>query len=121
MAVTDQAPSSVGVRNVVGGAHAAGVAFGPDVLVADFIQWVQTEKVQTQMAYDGSGRLQYVGKGLPGAVAADAAWQIQRLDYDASDNLTGILLPELAATPGVGEAGFVHVWANRAALTYPAP
>ena len=49
MAVTDQAPSSVGVRNVVGGAHAAGVAFGPDVLVADFIQWVQTEKVQTQI------------------------------------------------------------------------
>jgi hypothetical protein len=118
MAVSDQSPASVGVRNVQGGAQAAGVLMGTDISVSDFIQWIQGYKGPVVFDVDGNGNVEYIGTGLPGAHISDAAWQIQRFYYDVNENVESIRIPE---KDGAVDAGFVHIYANRAALTYPDP
>jgi hypothetical protein len=123
MAATDQAPESIKVRDRAGGRPVAGVALGAIPGTADFIQWIQDAQLQVRFGYDAAegNRLQFVGIGKPGATAAEAAWIIKQFFYVAagkSADLDRIGYPE-SGTPGVGEADFVHVWNDRATLTYP--
>lgn len=123
MAATDQAPESIKVRDRVGGRPVAGVALGVAPAASDFIQWIQDAQLQVRFAYDAAqgDRLQFVGIGKPGAVAAEAAWIIKQFFYVApgkKSDLDRIGYPE-AGTVGLGEADFVHVWDDRASLTYP--
>ena len=123
MAATDQAPESIKVRDRAGGRPVAGVALGATPSTADFIQWVQDAQLQVRFAYAaGEGdRLQYVGIGKPGAVTSEAAWIIKQFFYVAPGkkaDLDRIGFAE-GGTPGLGEADFIHVWDDRAILTYP--
>jgi hypothetical protein len=123
MAISDQAPDSVGVRDVGGGRPAAGVSLGT-AQSSDFIQWIQNAALTVLFDYDGVGRIEYIGKGLPGANTSEAAWQIVRFYYSgplADDPVEDIRIPALVADPTVGAAGFVHVYNDRATLTYPDP
>ena len=63
------------------------------------------------LAYDASNNLQYLGKAFNGTAQSDALWQIKKLSYDASNNLTDIQLEG-------GNAQFDAIWDNRAALSY---
>ena len=66
---------------------------------------------QILMDYDGSGNLLYVGIAHPRESAADAVWQIRKLSYDVSGNLTSILYAN-------GYKRFDQIWDDRAALSY---
>lgn len=125
MAVTDQAPDSVGVRDVVGGRPAAGVSLGSGQL-SDFIQWIQGAFLNVLFDYDGVGRLEYIGKGKFGAKTSDAAWQITRLYYNGAGKNADVIdmrIPVIAGggDPDLSDAGFVHIYDDRASLTYPDP
>lgn len=64
-----------------------------------------------EAAYDGSDNMIYLGKAIPGTATATAAWQIRKMTYDGSDNLTVIELAD-------GNDDFDNIWDNRAALSY---
>ena len=61
--------------------------------------------------YDASNNLIYLGKAKPGTATSDSTWQIVKLTYDASNNLTNIQWSG-------GNSGFVSVWDNRVAGSY---
>ena len=56
-----------------------------------------------------SPTVSYVGEAAPGTLDSEPKWRIKRLDTSGSD---------LDITWANGAAEFVHVWNNRAALTY---
>jgi hypothetical protein len=64
----------------------------------------------TVIAYDGSGRPEYVGRAMPGTAAAAAAWQIQKIVYGASG-------PTSYAYPA-GNNSYAYVWNDRATYVY---
>lgn len=76
---------------------------------------VQVDKPYTQytteMAYDANGNMIYYGIAIPGTALSAAAWQIRKLDYDASGNLLDVLYAN-------GSRAFSNVWNNRVALSY---
>jgi hypothetical protein len=115
---TDQAPDSVGIRDIINGVPAAGVKLG-NSQEADFIQWADAAALITVLDYDASGNLEYLGRGKPGAQAYQAAWQVQRFYYDGEENLIEVRIPSLPADPGVSDAGLVHIYDDRETLTYP--
>lgn len=51
----------------------------------------------------------YVGEAFPGASAADNAWLIKRVTFDANSNPLEI---------AVANSGQPAIWANRASLEY---
>lgn len=125
---SDQTPASVGVRNVSGGAQAGGVFFSnadaPNVATTDFIQWTQGIQTLQLFSYDAANRIEYMGKCLPGGDTSDPSWQIYKLFYDgptAQANLIEMRLPIKAGGGTIPTAAFVHVWNDRASLTYPDP
>jgi YD repeat-containing protein len=63
------------------------------------------------IAYDASDRAEYIGIAQPGRATDGAAWQIKKLTYDASGNVTAIRFAE-------GNNDFVHVWDDRATYDY---
>jgi len=65
----------------------------------------------SRYAYDGSGRLQYVGQALPGQAEAAAVWQIALYEYDTSNNV-------IARKYAGGNADFVWQWSERASYSY---
>lgn len=63
------------------------------------------------MEYDGSSNPIYLGTSAPGTTTATAKWQIKKLAYDGSGNLTSIKYAG-------GAPDFSNVWDDRAGLTY---
>ncbi len=47
-------------------------------------------KYQIKLIYDGSGNLTYVGKANAGKLTSEESWQIAKLSYDASNNLSDL-------------------------------
>ena len=66
--------------------------------------------------YDGSNNLIYKGFARPGSVTSAAVWQIAKLTYDGSGNITSILWPE--NTLGKASNDFMFEWDLRATYTY---
>lgn len=63
------------------------------------------------------GKIQYIGKTVPGELRARPVWQITRFVYDVNSNV----LRSVFAKSGTNETnGFQHVWDNRATLLYGA-
>lgn len=57
----------------------------------------------------GSG-ITYIGYAAPGSALADPVWAIKRVDESAS--------PDISTKWAEGNKSFLHVWNNRATLTY---
>ena len=72
------------------------------------------EGVYTEMiAYDGSNRVQYVGKAIAGtATSATTGWQIYKLAYDGATSRV------ISKTWASGDPGFTHEWDERASYSY---
>lgn len=68
------------------------------------------EELTTKIAYDGSGRPEYIGRAKPGTTAAAKGWQIQKVTYGASG-------PTDYQFPG-GDNAYVYVWNDRATYVY---
>ena len=69
-----------------------------------------------RLDYDGSGNLIYIGRCLLPIVNlaspdADAIWQIRKLTYDGSNNVTAIKYAD-------GNDQYDNIWNNRTSLTY---
>jgi YD repeat-containing protein len=65
----------------------------------------------SQLDYDVSGNVIYVGRAAPGSAVGNAVWQIRKLTYDATGNLLSVLWAG-------GSRAFVNTWTNRASLGY---
>lgn len=66
--------------------------------------------MMTLIEYSG-GNPVYIGRAAPGTATSAAAWQIQKLTYDADDNVTAV---QFAG----GANDYDQIWDNRAALSY---
>ena len=53
----------------------------------------------------------YLGKAVAGSATSDAVWQIARFTYGASDD-------DVSKEFAGGSPGRVHVWDDRASLSY---
>ena len=65
----------------------------------------------SKLDYDVSNNLIFIGKGEIGSSTIDAVWQIKKLTYDGSNNLTSILWAG-------GSKNFAFVWNDRAIYSY---
>lgn len=68
----------------------------------------QTLALQTD--YDANGNLTYLGIATPGTLTSAASWQIKKLSYNGSGNLTSITWADSGA--------FSQIWDNHTGLTY---
>lgn len=66
--------------------------------------------------YDANDNLIYKGFARPGSSPAQPVWQINKLNYDANNNLLTVLYPQNAS--GVASANYEFIWNNRAAYVY---
>jgi hypothetical protein len=82
---------------------------------ANLIQESYISDMAFQGQYTGTNLI-YRGYGRPGSDAADSVWQICKLTYDGSNNITSITWPE--ATNGSASSEFIFVWNDRATYTY---
>lgn len=64
----------------------------------------------TALDYSGSNPI-YIGKAVQGSAKASAVWQIRKLTFDGSNNMTDIQYAN-------GSLAFNAIWNNRAALSY---
>jgi hypothetical protein len=71
-----------------------------------------------QGAYDGSNNLIYAGFALPGTATSEPSWQIRKLVYDMSNNLTEILWPEFPYAGGISSRDYKFVWDDHTSYTY---
>jgi hypothetical protein len=62
-----------------------------------------------ELAYDGSGNLEYVGMASPNSATSAAVWQIRKLSY------SGTALQDVLYADG---GNFSQVWDNRTGLSY---
>ena len=69
------------------------------------------DNYMTALDYDSSGNLIYIGKANMGSAKSDAVWNIRKLVYDASNNLTDMLWAN-------GDGAFNNIWNNRIAISY---
>ena len=69
------------------------------------------QQYTTQLDYDGSGNVIYLGMAVPGTAVGTASWQIRRLDYSGGGNLLDVLYAN-------GSRAFNQTWTGRAGLTY---
>lgn len=65
--------------------------------------------------YTGTNLI-YKGFAKPGSAEGDLVWQIAKLAYDGSNNLTSIKWPQNANSHASNDYAFS--WTGRAALTY---
>lgn len=68
-----------------------------------------------QGAYSGTNLI-YKGLARPGTSTSASSWQIAKLAYDGSNNLTSITWPQ--NTYGASSNDYIFVWDNRAGYTY---
>lgn len=74
-------------------------------------KFTDTVTYATEMDYAGGSNPVYIGLANPGTATSEAAWQIKKLTYDTSGNLTTIQLANSAPN-------FDQVWDDRSSLTY---
>jgi len=73
---------------------------------------VRLSGIYTQaLQYDGNNNPIYIGQAIHGASKAAPVWQIRKLTFDASNNVTDIQFAS-------GSASFGAVWDDRATLAY---
>lgn len=65
----------------------------------------------TALDYDANSNLVYIGKAVVGTAKSAALWQIKKLTYNASSNLTDIAHAN-------GSETFEYVWNDRATYSY---
>ena len=65
--------------------------------------------------YDASNNLIYAGFARPGSAEGSNVWQLMKLTYDASNNITKIEWPELN---GSATSDFDFNYTGRAGYTY---
>ncbi|BBO92054.1 hypothetical protein [Desulfosarcina ovata] len=73
---------------------------------------VDHDALQTRIAYNSSGDVEYSGVSSPNVATSDTAWRIQKIIYDTSGNVVTIVFPN-------GDSGFNYVWDDRESYTYP--
>lgn len=66
--------------------------------------------------YDGSNNLIYKGYARPGVLTNATKWQIAKLTYDASGNVTQINWPQNSL--GSASNDYIFAWDSRAGYTY---
>lgn len=64
----------------------------------------------TQFEYSGDNPI-YIGLAQPGAATSDNVWQIRKLTFDGSGNVTVIQYAN-------GNSSFSNIWDNRGSLSY---
>ena len=73
---------------------------------------IQLNRNYTQfIEYDGNGNAIYIGTALPGSATTATVWQVKRLTYDGSGNMTALEWAD-------GNDDFDNVWDDRASLNY---
>ena len=75
-----------------------------------------SENYQFYGVYDVSNNLEYSMSAAPNAAKSDASWQIKKLSYDGSGNLTDVQYAQ--NSDGNASAAFVFVANNYASYTY---
>lgn len=65
----------------------------------------------TQFDFESGSNPIYIGRASPGSATSSALWQIKKLAYDASGNITSI---KYAA----GSDNFNQIWDSRASFSY---
>lgn len=65
----------------------------------------------TALEFDASNNPIYIGTATQGSAKSAASWQIRKLTFDGSNNVTDIKFASGAAT-------FTFIWDNRAAYAY---
>lgn len=88
---------------------ASGVAVAKE-LTAPNGYTISTEPVQTRIAYDASGNVEYIGKSAPGVATTAEKWQIQKFVY-TDGNLTATYFAD-------GDMGFSKAWDSREGYDY---
>ncbi len=79
--------------------------------------WIQNSYSESAVQMDYSGtNLVYVGIAIPGADVNSSVWQIKKLQYNGSNQLTSIIWPHNAF--GQASSDYIFSWANRATFTY---
>ncbi len=83
----------------------------------------QGNLIQDSYVGDMTFRGEYTGTNLiykaysrPGAVEGSSVWQIAKIAYDGSNNITSIKWPE--ASNGFPSSEFIFSWTDRATFTY---
>jgi len=66
-------------------------------------------------AYTGTNLI-YAGFARPGSTEAQAVWQLRRMTYDGSNNLTHIEYP--INSDGTVSSDYEFTWSGRAGYTY---
>lgn len=64
-----------------------------------------------RIEYDGSSNPIYIGIAEPGTAPGSNGWQIRKLTFDGSGNMT-------AMQYAGGSSEFIFIWDNRASLSY---
>lgn len=67
--------------------------------------------MQTRVAYNAAGDVEYIGLARPGALTTAAEWQIKKIIYDATPQSTAVLFAD-----GVND--YVKVWDDRDHYAY---
>lgn len=65
----------------------------------------------TALEFDGSNNPIYLGTATQGSLKSDPAWQIRKLTFDGSNNVTDIKFAG-------GSSASTSIWDNRASYTY---
>ncbi len=65
----------------------------------------------TTIEFDASNNPIYIGIAVAGTLKSDHGWQIKRLTFDGSNNMTDVQFAN-------GSIGFVAVWDDRASYLY---
>lgn len=80
---------------------------------------VMTGGLEKTMQQDYSGtNMIYAGIADIGSATSSAVWQIKKMSYDGSNNLTSVTWAYTTNANGIKEALSNQIWDNRAALTY---
>jgi hypothetical protein len=75
------------------------------------LQRLNASNLAIRIEYDGSGNPIYLGLASPGSLVSEEKWQIRKLTFDGSGNLTAM---EYAG----GVPNFSYIWDNRTGLSY---
>ena len=78
----------------------------------------QKKLVYAVNALSGNTVLYYIMFSAPNAKTSEAAWQIQKMTYDANDNITLVQFPRNA--DGNSSASFAFIADSYASYTYGA-
>jgi hypothetical protein len=64
-----------------------------------------------KVEYDGSNNAIYVGRAFPGVLATSALWQIFKMEYNSSGNMTTLRWADK-------NDAFDKIWNNRTSYNY---